>query len=103
MCWLILFNINTTCTINIWDSMQEETCFYLDPDEMLPIMPSGLAMIIKTEDNNYSPYHARFFMFYTIGVASIMQYMYMHNKNSNTQGSSPNVVKVIFHTTRNCS
>ena len=29
--------------------------------------------------------------------------MHMHNKNSNTQGSSPNVVKVIFHTLRNCS
>ena len=34
----------------------------------------------------------------TIGVASITQYMHMLNKNSNTQGSSPNVVKVIFHT-----
>ena len=27
----------------------------------------------------------------------------MHNKNSNIQGGSPNVVKVIFHTTRNYS
>ena len=28
---------------------------------------------------------------------------HVRNKNSNTQGSSPNVVKVIFHTPRNCS
>ena len=27
----------------------------------------------------------------------------LYNKNSNTQGSSPNVVKVILHTLRNCS
>ena len=26
----------------------------------------------------------------------------MYNKNSNNQGRSPNVVKVIFHTIRNC-
>ena len=38
-----------------------------------------------------------------IGVAPIMQYTHMRNKNSNTQGSSPKVVKVIFHTTRNFS
>ena len=38
-----------------------------------------------------------------IGVAPITQYRRMHNKNSNTKGSLPNVVKVIFHTTRNCS
>ena len=38
-----------------------------------------------------------------IGVAPITQYTYMRNKNSSTQGSSPNVVKVIFHTIRNCS
>ena len=35
-----------------------------------------------------------------IGVAPIT---HVRNKNSNTQGSSPNVVKVISHTTRNCS
>ena len=40
---------------------------------------------------------------YFICVAPIMQYTQVHNKNSNTQGSSPNVVKVIFHTLRNCS
>ena len=28
---------------------------------------------------------------------------HMGNKNSNIQGRSPNVVKVIFHTIRNCS
>ena len=38
-----------------------------------------------------------------IGVAPIMQYMQVRNKKSNTQGSSPNVVKVIAHTTQNCS
>ena len=38
-----------------------------------------------------------------IGIAPITQYTHMRNKNSNTQGSSPNVVKVIFHTLRNCS
>ena len=27
----------------------------------------------------------------------------MHNKNSNIQGRSLNVIKVIFHTARNCS
>ena len=29
--------------------------------------------------------------------------MHMRNKNSDTQGSSPNVVKVIFYTLKNCS
>ena len=38
-----------------------------------------------------------------IGVAPIKQYTHMRNKKTNTQGSSPYVVKVIFHTTRNCS
>ena len=38
-----------------------------------------------------------------IGVAPITQYTHVRNKNSNTQGSSPNVVKVVFHTLRNCS
>ena len=33
-----------------------------------------------------------------IGVFPITQYTHMRNKNSNTQGSSPNVVKEIFHT-----
>ena len=28
---------------------------------------------------------------------------HIRNKNSNFQGRSPNVVKVIFHTIRNCS
>ena len=28
---------------------------------------------------------------------------HVQNKNSNIQGRSPNVVKVIFHTIRNCS
>ena len=41
--------------------------------------------------------------FIYIGVVPIMQYTHVRNKNSNTQGSSPNVVKVIFHTLRNCS
>ena len=30
------------------------------------------------------------------GVAPITQYTYLRNKNSNTQGSSPNVVKVLL-------
>ena len=38
-----------------------------------------------------------------IGVAPIKQVTHMRNKNSNNQGRSPNVVKVIFHTIRNCS
>ena len=29
--------------------------------------------------------------------------MHMHNKNSNNQGRSPNMVKVIFHAIRNSS
>ena len=29
--------------------------------------------------------------------------MHVYNKNSNNQGRSPNVVKVIFQTIRNCS
>ena len=37
-----------------------------------------------------------------IGVAPITQYTHMGN-NSNIQGNSPNVVKGIFHTLRNCS
>ena len=39
----------------------------------------------------------------TIGVAPITQYTHLRYKNCDTQGSSPNVVKVIWHTTRNCS
>ena len=31
------------------------------------------------------------------------QYTHVRNKNSNTQGSSTNVVNLIFHTLRNCS
>ena len=38
-----------------------------------------------------------------IGLAPITQYTHVCIKNSNTQGSSTNVVKVIFDTTRNCS
>ena len=38
-----------------------------------------------------------------ISVAPITQFTHMRNKNSNTQESSPYVVKVIFHTLRNCS
>ena len=38
-----------------------------------------------------------------IGIAPIMQFMHMRNKLSNIQGRSPSVVKVIFHTKRNCS
>ena len=36
-----------------------------------------------------------------IGVALITQFTQVCNKNSNTQGSSPYVVKVIFHTLMN--
>ena len=36
-----------------------------------------------------------------IGVAPSTQYTHMRNKNSNTQGDSPNVVKVIFHPSGN--
>ena len=39
----------------------------------------------------------------SIGVASITQVMHMYTKNSNIQGRSANVVKVIFLTIRNCS
>ena len=38
-----------------------------------------------------------------IGIAPITQVTHMHDKNSNNQGRSPNVVKVIFRTIRNCS
>ena len=38
-----------------------------------------------------------------IGVATIAQVMHVGNKNSNIQGRSLNVIKVIFHTIRNCS
>ena len=38
-----------------------------------------------------------------IGVASITQVTHVCDKNSNTQGSSPNVVKMIFHTLSNWS
>ena len=31
-------------------------------------------------------------------IIGIVPITHMRNKNSNTQGSSPNVVKVIFHT-----
>ena len=38
-----------------------------------------------------------------IGVAPFTQPTHVRDKNSNIQGRSPNVVKVIFHTLRNCS
>ena len=38
-----------------------------------------------------------------IGVASITQTTHVRNKNSNIKGRSPNAVKVIFNTVRNCS
>ena len=38
-----------------------------------------------------------------IGVAPITHYTHVCHKNCNTQGSSPNLVKVFFHTLRNCS
>ena len=38
-----------------------------------------------------------------IGVAPITQITHVRNKNSSTQGSSPNVIEVIFHAIRNCS
>ena len=37
-----------------------------------------------------------------IGVAPFAV-THVRNKNSNIQGKSPNVVKVIYHTIRNCS
>ena len=40
---------------------------------------------------------------HVVSVAPITQYTHVRNEYSNTQGSSPNVVKVIFHTLRNCS
>ena len=38
-----------------------------------------------------------------IGLVPITQDTYVHNKNSNVQGRSLNVIKVIFHAIRNCS
>ena len=38
-----------------------------------------------------------------IGVAPIMQVTHVANKNSNSQGRSLNVMKVIFHAIRDCS
>ena len=37
------------------------------------------------------------------GVAPIIQVTQVHNKNSNIQAWSLNVIKVIFHNIRNCS
>ena len=51
----------------------------------------------------YSPLLSFDYVMSFIGVSPIMQYMHVRNKDSNTQGSSPNVVKVFFHTRRNCS
>ena len=34
----------------------------------------------------------------SVGIAPITQYTHVRNKNINTQGSLPYVVKVIFHT-----
>ena len=38
-----------------------------------------------------------------IGIAPIRQVTHVRNKNSNIQGRSLNVIKVIFHTISNCS
>ena len=56
-----------------------------------------VSYILLTELSSHG-YHTFF-----IGVAHITQYTHVRNKNSNTQESSPNVVKVIFHYLGNCS
>ena len=38
-----------------------------------------------------------------IGIAPITHIRHVRNKNSNNQGRSPNVIKVIFHTIKNSS
>ena len=39
----------------------------------------------------------------SIGIAPITQVTHVRNKNSNIQGRSLYVIKVIFHTIKNCS
>ena len=42
-------------------------------------------------------------LLHSIGVAPISQVTHVPNKNSNIQGRSLNVIKVIFHSKRNFS
>ena len=48
-------------------------------------------------------YTFRIFRYEKHYVEPITQYTHVRYKNSNTQGSSPNVINVIFYTLRNCS
>ena len=65
----------------------------------LPIDVSILIMKLL----HWSDWNFKKFMKAFIGVAPITQVKHMRNKNSNIQGRSLNVIKVIFHTKRNCS
>ena len=54
--------------------------------------------------HNYPAYkELKSVIYVSIGVAPITHSTHMRNKNSNIQGRSPNVEKVIFHAIRNCS
>ena len=50
-----------------------------------------LCNMSKISENNFK-----------MSMASITQFTHVHNKNSNIQGQSPNVVEVIFHTKWDC-
>ena len=63
---------------------------------------SSLKCIEKKGGVSYLVQQKHKHIFY-IGVVSITQVTQMRNKNSNIQGRSLNVIKVIFHTIRKCS
>ena len=58
-------------------------------------------------DDIFDYHHIRegniYIIFGNIGIAPITLVTYVRNKNSNIQGRSLNVIKVICHTIRNCS
>ena len=68
----------------------------------LPASDVQLLMATKNE-KVYQTSNAKTLNYRSIGVAPIKQLRTCVIKISNIQGRPPNVVKVIFHTKRNCS
>ena len=60
------------------------------------ILVANISFLLQTEDNNVD--HQMYPIYWRSS-----QYTHVRNKKSNTQGSSPNVVKVIYHAIRNYS
>ena len=72
--------------------------------QLAPEIVSGTASEKSSEyERNFSNHQPVSDSMWNIGVAPITQVTHVRYKNSNIQGRSFNVIKVIFHTMRNCS